>query len=166
MHLTETCEADSPNLITQVTTTVGTLPDVKATLPIEESLAERDLRPKLHIVDAGYMSNEVFLESKEKQQLELIGPLRLDVSWQKVSANGYNREDFKINWEEEKVECPPGMTSYKWQTQKDKEDGPSYILVRFRPKECANCVAREQCTRNARLGRNLHSRPQSEYEAY
>ncbi len=39
MHLTETCEPDSPNLITQVYTTAATVPDIKATAPIEQSLA-------------------------------------------------------------------------------------------------------------------------------
>ena len=70
VHLTETCEPDSPNLITQVYTTAATVPDLKATAPIEQSLAARDLLPAKHMVDAGYVSSEVLLESKRRHHLE------------------------------------------------------------------------------------------------
>ena len=51
VHLTESCDGDSPNLITQVHTTAATVPDVKATTPIQKSLVARELAPNQHIVD-------------------------------------------------------------------------------------------------------------------
>ena len=66
VHLTETCEAHAttPNLITQVHTTLATEPDVKATTPIQESLAKRQLLPHKQIVDTGYFSASGLLTSQ------------------------------------------------------------------------------------------------------
>ncbi len=165
MHLTETCEPDSPNLITQVYTTAASVPDIKATAPIEQSLAERDLLPAKHMVDAGYVSSEVLLESKGHHQLELVGPMRVDASWQSLAANGYEGKHFKLDWEGQKAECPQGETSSKWQTKQASREGPEYILVSFERKVCGCCKAREQCTRNAKRGRLLRLRPHAEHEA-
>lgn len=52
VHLTE-CEPDSPNLITHVATTDSTVQDVRLVAPIHAHLAERDLLPECHLVDAG-----------------------------------------------------------------------------------------------------------------
>ncbi|WP_396230107.1 hypothetical protein, partial [Frankia sp. CpI1-P] len=41
-------------LITDVLTTQATVPDVKATLPVQAALAERGLAPAEHYLDAGY----------------------------------------------------------------------------------------------------------------
>ena len=97
--------------------------------------------------------------------LELVGPLRLDASWQSLAANGYEGEHFKLDWEGQKAECQQGETSSKWQTKKDSQAGPEYILVSFERKVCGCCKAREQCSRNANRGRLLRLRPQAEHEA-
>src|SRR5205807_7669247 len=58
VHLTETCDDDSPHLITHVETTPAPVAD-DATVPlIHEALAERDLLPGVHIVDTGYVDAE------------------------------------------------------------------------------------------------------------
>jgi transposase len=55
VHLTQTCDDDSPHLIPPVETTPAPLAD-DATVPlIHEALAERDLLPGVHIVDTGYV---------------------------------------------------------------------------------------------------------------
>ena len=52
-HLTETCDADSPSLITDVQTTLATTADVTMLPQVQEDLAWRDRLPAEHIVDAG-----------------------------------------------------------------------------------------------------------------
>ena len=116
-------------------------------------------------LDGGYVSSEVLLESKRRHHLELIGPLRLDASWQSLAANSYEGEHFKLDWEGQKAECLQGETSRQWQTRKDSKAGPEYILVSFERKICGCCKAREQCTRNTNRGRLLRLRPQAEHEA-
>jgi transposase len=165
VHLTESCEEDSPNLITQVLTTEATVPDVKATAPIEQSLADRNLLPQQHIVDGGYVSSELLLEGQSKHHLELVGPLRLNASWQSLSAEGYDSEHFKLDWVGKRAECPQGQTSTSWKTAQNGPEGREYVLVRFAHKTCLSCEVREKCTRNANRGRLLYLRPQAEHEA-
>lgn len=54
VHLTETCEPETPNLITNVATTLATVHDSVAVPEIHGALAERDCLPGEHWVDAGY----------------------------------------------------------------------------------------------------------------
>jgi transposase len=53
LHLTETCEDATPNLITQVTTTPASADDHTVRAPIQEDLADRDRLPCEHEVDSG-----------------------------------------------------------------------------------------------------------------
>lgn len=83
VHLTETCddappeaEAEAgarPNLITDVTTTLSTVPDVKATAPIQQQLADRSLRPAEHYLDSGYPSAEL-IETARSQGTVMVTP--------------------------------------------------------------------------------------------
>ncbi|MFE6904609.1 transposase [Streptomyces sp. NPDC057717] len=52
MHLTETCEPDTPHVITQVA-------DTEMTEPAQRALADRALLPEVHVVDAGYTNAAV-----------------------------------------------------------------------------------------------------------
>lgn len=55
VHLTETCDEDTPNLITHVETTQATTPDGALTQKIHASLAAIDLLPKEHLLDTAYV---------------------------------------------------------------------------------------------------------------
>ena len=55
VHLTESCDADQPALITNVETTAATVTDNAAVGAFIDHLAARNLLPTHHIVDAGYM---------------------------------------------------------------------------------------------------------------
>ncbi|MFI8075562.1 transposase [Streptomyces sp. NPDC086033] len=56
VHLSETCEPDAPHLITNVETTNATVNDTEVTAAIHQHLAGRGLRPREHVVDAGYVT--------------------------------------------------------------------------------------------------------------
>jgi transposase len=53
VHLTETCDKGLPHLITQVTTTPATTPDVKALPVIQQELAQHERAPAEQLVDSG-----------------------------------------------------------------------------------------------------------------
>ena len=55
VHLTETCDDDAPNLITDVTTPATTT-DFAVLPRIQEHLAVRNLTPREQRGDAGYLS--------------------------------------------------------------------------------------------------------------
>ena len=81
VHLTETCEKNQVHLITNVQTTEAHLADVDQTESIHQSLADKELLPSEHLVDAGYVDATLLVESQQKHNLELIGPIRDNVSW-------------------------------------------------------------------------------------
>jgi transposase len=80
VHLSETCDDETPNLLTDVTTTPATTTDVAVLPEIQESVAERKLTPSEHIVDAGYMSADHLLTSQRAHGIELLGPVAEDRS--------------------------------------------------------------------------------------
>ena len=79
VHLTETCDKNQVHLITNVQTTEAHLADVDQTDSIHRSLAEKELLPSEHLVDAGYVDGTLLVESKQQHNLELIGPVRDNV---------------------------------------------------------------------------------------
>jgi transposase len=53
VHLTETCDEDTPHLVTQVESTSATGTDYDTLPPIQQELARRELLPAEHFVDGG-----------------------------------------------------------------------------------------------------------------
>lgn len=108
VHVTETCDEDSVHLITHVVTTQAHIADINQTASIHEALASKALLPAEHAVDAGYVDGALLVDSNQSFGIELMGPLRPDVSWQARAPDGYALSQFKINWETQQVTCPEG----------------------------------------------------------
>ncbi len=64
VHFTETCDEALPHLITNVETTLATVPDDQVLEPVHHALARRDLLPEVHLVDAGYTDAEGLVSSQ------------------------------------------------------------------------------------------------------
>src|SRR5262249_22162366 len=80
VHFTETCEADAPHLIVEVTPTSATTADGDIVGDLHEQLAEQDLLPSQHLMDMGYVDAEVLAESQRRYQVDLVGPVIPDTS--------------------------------------------------------------------------------------
>lgn len=80
MHLTETCDPEGPNLITDVKTTAATVPDLKVLGAVHASLEERNLLPNEHLVDSGYMGSKEMADSLVHHRVDLFGPMPRDGS--------------------------------------------------------------------------------------
>jgi len=106
VHLTETCEEDLPNLITHVATTDATVPDTELLEPIHAHLAERDLLPAEHQVDAGYIDAGILVAEALVHHVDVLGPVRVDTNWQARQGQGFAAECFEIAWEAKCVTCP------------------------------------------------------------
>jgi transposase len=87
VHLTETCEEDHPNLVTNVATTVATVPDTELLDPMHAHLAERDLLPSTHLVDDGYVDAGIGVPAA-MHHVEVLGPVRADTNWQARQGQG------------------------------------------------------------------------------
>ena len=102
VHLTETCDEQLPRIITTVKTTLATTDDGDMTTPIHEALQARDLLPADHLVDTAYIDAELLVSSQESYGVNLVGPTRIDTSWQaRQVESGFAAENFKVDWEKQ-----------------------------------------------------------------
>lgn len=163
-HLTETCDEDRPNLVTDVQTTDASVVDSEMTPVIHESLANKGLLPREHFVDTGYVEAELIVTARDKYGIELVGPVMPDTRWQAREGAGFGQSYFRIDWQAKQAKCPEGQMSYRWQERRDEADKDA-IFVYFAPRQCHACARRTQCTRAEVGGRSLVLQPQAQYTA-
>ena len=162
VHLTETCDDDTPNVITDVTTTAATTSDCDVTATIQENLVARALAPHEHIVDAGYVTADHLLTSQRDRDIDLVGPAAPDRSWQARSAGGFAATQFVLDWERQQATCPQGETSVQWLARQDRH-GNSAIQIRFAKAICVGCPVRARCVQSATEPRVLLVRDRDHY---
>jgi transposase len=164
VHLTETCDAEAPHLITDVQTTLATAADVDQVSKIQADLAARELLPAQQVVDSAYLSSQRVLASQQTYAIDLVGPMPGNQSWQARAQQGYATPDFALDWAARQARCPQGQTSVKWTTTHNRNKQP-VVVIRFDQATCRDCQARAACVRSANNPRVLSIRPQSEQEA-
>jgi hypothetical protein len=94
----------------------------------------------------------------------LIGPARVNPTWQTKVEGAYTGEQFTIDWERRVAHCPQGVASAVWHDYSDAEGKP-YHLVHFPKAACQVCQARTLCTQAKQQPRRLYLHPQPEHEA-
>ena len=164
VHLTETCDADGLNLITDVQTTPATTPDGQITQPIQAALAMRQLLPAEQYVDCAYTDAATIISSQATHAIELVGPVQRDGSWQAQAGAGFAGACFAIDWDAKHAVCPQGQRSRVWSASTDTA-GQAVIHVQFEKTACGACVVREACTKAKSGPRTLKLRPQPQYAA-
>ncbi|MFH9355526.1 IS1182 family transposase [Kitasatospora sp. NPDC017646] len=169
VHLTETCDdgttgaapaagadAQAPNLITDVTTTVSTAPDVSATAGVQQRLTERQVKPGEHYLDSGYPCAEL-VTAAAGEGITMITPLLAGHSAQARAAEGFDKSAFRIDWTARQVRCPESRTSTGWYPV--QQHGHDAIVIEFARADCSPCPSRRKCTTAARGNRMLTLRP-------
>jgi len=164
VHLTETCDADTPHLITNVETTAAAVPDDSMLAVVHASLAAAGRLPAEHLVDKGYTDSHVLVDSQRKYGITITGPVADDSSWQYQASTGFAKADFVIDWEQRTATCPAGKQSFSWLTNPDVTK-PETTVVRFSRRDCSPCPSRTQCTRRQVEPRELVLQPRLEHEA-
>ena len=164
VHLTETCDADGPNLITQVETTLAGAADISVLDNLYSDLSDKDLLPDEHIVDTTYMSSDWLVKGQSDYGVDLLGPVRLDTSWQARAGQGFDVSHFVIDWEQCVAICPRGYASQRW-TLDRKSNESQVIRVDFAPSDCCPCPSRSLCTRSKKYGRSLTILPKEQHLA-
>jgi transposase len=149
VHLTETCDDDAPNVLTDVRTAPATVADGEATPLIHETLKEKDLLPETQFVDTGYLDAELLFESKERYGVDLFGPTRADRKWQAKEGTGFEAAAFTLDWEQKVATCPEGKKSISWSPAIDNRYN-HVIKIKFSSKDCMPCPSREKCIRSRR----------------
>src|SRR5438094_943009 len=164
LHLTETCEPEQPDLITQVLTTPATTPDGVMGPTIQDDLAQRDLLPGTHLLDSGYVDADLLVTAQTQHQIDVVGPPLGSYSWQHKIAHGYDLQAFVLDWEAQQAHCPQGHTSVKWTPGHDVSGDPVF-RIRFDQATCRTCPTRQVCTTAKDAPRQLTVRPQAHHEA-
>ncbi len=123
VHLTETCDEDTPNLITDVATTPAPHTDHAETAAIQDRLAERALLPSVQLVDTTYVTAEHLVGSQKEHACTLLGPVAENYSWQARQGTGYALAQFAIDWEAQRATCPRGKRSVIWPLPWAGQDG-------------------------------------------
>ena len=166
VHLTETCDEDTPHLITNVETTLATTNDVCMTDTIHIHLAERRLLPAEHLLDSGYMAADHLVTSQQTHAIDLVGPVLADTSWQARQADGLDVSQFAIEWDAQQVICPAGHTRVRWTPGHDKQgDGQAVIAIQFHPDDCTDGRLRARCTQAKTGPRTMKLRPREQHVA-
>jgi transposase len=164
IHLTECCDDDLPHLITQVETAPATQQDHHALKAIQAELADKELLPKQHLVDAGYISAKRIIESRDAHDIDLMGPVHVDPSWQAHTPGAFDVSQFHIDWDHQVVTCPQGAHSIAWHHSKDAK-GESVVSIRFAQPTCQAGPLRVHCTTAQTTGRSMTVRfPQERHE--
>lgn len=133
------------------------------TLPIHQTLADRELLPSVHLLDAGYVDAAIVVNSRSEHGIEVIGPVLTDTSWQAMAGQGFDISAFTIDWETQQVTCPQGQTSRDWTLRQDSF-GNECVDIRFDQEGCAACSKRSLCTRSKTRPREIMLRPRPQHE--
>lgn len=157
VHFTQTCDEDAPLLITHVETSRAPVNDEKALSAIHANLAEKDLLPDQHLVDAGYVDATNLIQSQAGSGVDLVGPTLKNYRYQ--AGTGFDLTHFSIDWETETVTCPQGRVSSSWTPVQDAKSKP-LIKVKFSQMDCKACPSRTSCTGTTRRTMTLQPREQ------
>lgn len=164
VHLTETCDDERPHLIVHVETTPATTQDMEVTGTIHQELERKDLLPREHFMDTGYVDGDHIVQAQNRYGLELLGPVVNNGSWQAKDEQAYDISTFAIDWERQIVTCPQGKISRKW-TERQERTVPLVIRAQFGKQDCLACPARIQCTTATVNPRQVTFRPRPQHEA-
>lgn len=164
VHITETCDDDGLNLITHVATTPATTSDDAMVEPIHQALAAKQLLPNEHLLDGGYVDADQLVVSRQQYDIDVVGPVRPDQSWQARARQGFDTACFTIDWERQQATCPRGQVSVQWKAGLDCT-GQGVIRVRFKKADCLKCATRSMCTQSKNEPRELTFRPKEQWVA-
>ncbi len=147
-HVTETCASDSVNVITDVATTSAATNDGQALPGIHTRLARRALLPAEHLVDGGYTSLVHLERAAREHQVTVSGPLPGNPPRQHRRSEGFDRDDFHIDFDRRQVTCPNGQVSAGWHGPypTSSPTAAPLIVARFTKSQCQPCPDRSRCT--------------------
>lgn len=85
---------------------------------VQSATAAKDLAPAIHLVDGGYVDAGLVLASRNAG-IDLVGPVRPNVSWQARVEGAYDVSVFLVDWEARTVTCPQGQRNADWTPSRD-----------------------------------------------
>ena len=127
-------EAKVPRLITYVEVTSAAVTDHHAVVPALEAVEERKVQPQQLLADTLYGSDDNVAKARG-YGVELIAP----VNSQEGKSGRMPLSSFRVNAEDEIVECPGGQTPQRVKREKE------VVTVWFDRQVCEGCAHRGEC---------------------
>jgi transposase len=155
-HFTETYGADKPHLITNVKTTAAHVNDSLVLDEIHSELRSKGYKPKVHLVDAGYVDTLTLSKCEGKDEIDVLTRFVNGHSWQSKEGKGFDIDKFVIDWEAKSVTCPTGTASNSW---KSKGGDEGVINVSFPSDACKACPFKVDCTHSSSRKLQFKARP-------
>jgi hypothetical protein len=148
VQVAETCQEENAfQIITQVEVTPSSGSDADVTVPLVESLEQRQIRPEEFFADTTYGSGRNAFEV-ERRGTELISPVagptpRLGDTMEQEEAPAFTAADFQIDVTgAQATVCPAGheaVEEYDW------EHKPEKVEIYFARAACDSCPLRPRC---------------------
>ncbi|WP_241681668.1 hypothetical protein [Streptomyces sp. CB01881] len=101
-------------MITDVVTMPASSSDAQVLPGIHTRLERRGLRPAEHLVDGGYTSLVHLEQAERERRITVVGPLPGNPTHQQHRAEGFARNDFRIDFDRQEVTCPQDQVSAGW----------------------------------------------------
>ncbi len=127
-------EPKNPRLLTYVAVTSAAVTDHHAVVPALEAVEERKVLPQELLADTLYGRDENRTQARERG-VELIAP----VNSQEGKSGRMPLSSFRVNAEDEIIECPTGQAPQR--TKREKE----VVTVWFDRQVCEGCKHKETC---------------------
>src|SRR5262249_28727917 len=89
VNVSATCEDPPPHLLTDGQSASAVVYEAMCTEERHQALAEKDLSPKEHLVDAAYVEAALLVSSRPDYGIDVIGPTRPNGSWQTQVEGAY-----------------------------------------------------------------------------
>ncbi|BAZ33143.1 putative transposase, IS4 family [Cylindrospermum sp. NIES-4074] len=115
-------------------------------------------------MDTGYVTAEHLVNSCTQYDVEIIGPVRSDPSWQARNNPKFAADKFQSDWDQQVATCPMGQQSITWSPRIDISGQP-IIDIRFPTAACRACRVRRRCTHSKKDPCGLTIRAQAFQEA-
>jgi transposase len=164
VHVTATCDDETPNLLTDVTTTPATPSDVAGLPTMQAPLATRQRTPGEPLVDSGDVTSDHRLTRRTAHGIDLMGPVADDQRWQGQAGNGCEAARFVIDGDAQDAIGPHGQRSVVWRERPERH-GHATVRMAFSQPVCGACASRADGTRAATAPRALRRRAREHYPA-
>ncbi|MFC9758732.1 transposase [Streptomyces sp. NPDC056921] len=120
-------------------------------------MARRGLLPAEHLVDGGYTFLIHLERATREHQITVSGPLPGNPTRQHRRNEGFDRDDFHIDFDRRQVTCPRGQVSQGWHgpCPTSSPTAAPLIVARFTKSQCQPCADRPRCTSSRESARNV-----------
>ncbi len=143
VQVAETCEEKNPTqIITHVAVTPSCGSDAAVTVPVIDSLSQRQIQPEVLFADTTYGSGSNAVEAA-RRGTELVSPVAGPAPKQAEENDAYrlSAADFEIDVRAAKPTlCPAGCTSID-----EHEEAPERVEIHFARETCAACPLLSRC---------------------